>query len=205
MQIRHGQRVEWFPASATCFSLIRSKLLQTALRTVVSIYSYLSGSLAALASYGSVWSVNSSRCELVAISLFWSLKMDLLASLSQRLHESMDKTYEKSKTKTKTNWNHTVSFTNVFLFHLFPVFIMSAGPYNYSYIFKYIIIGDMGVGKSCLLHQFTEKKCMKLDRLPQTWSLIVGSLPFPLQSWLAVRTLLEWSSERALSKWTSKR
>nr|CAH0109637.1 unnamed protein product [Daphnia galeata] len=37
---------------------------------------------------------------------------------------------------------------------------MSAGPYNYSYIFKYIIIGDMGVGKSCLLHQFTEKKFM---------------------------------------------
>ncbi|GFW01357.1 ras-related protein Rab-14 [Trichonephila clavipes] len=37
---------------------------------------------------------------------------------------------------------------------------MSGGPYNYSYIFKYIIIGDMGVGKSCLLHQFTEKKFM---------------------------------------------
>lgn len=36
---------------------------------------------------------------------------------------------------------------------------MSAPPYSYSYIFKYIIIGDMGVGKSCLLHQFTEKKC----------------------------------------------
>ena len=36
---------------------------------------------------------------------------------------------------------------------------MAGGPYNYSYIFKYIIIGDMGVGKSCLLHQFTEKKC----------------------------------------------
>uniref|UniRef100_A0A1I7XF14 Ras-related protein Rab-14 n=1 Tax=Heterorhabditis bacteriophora TaxID=37862 RepID=A0A1I7XF14_HETBA len=36
---------------------------------------------------------------------------------------------------------------------------MAAAPYNYSYIFKYIIIGDMGVGKSCLLHQFTEKKC----------------------------------------------
>ena len=42
---------------------------------------------------------------------------------------------------------------------------MAAGPYNYSYIFKYIIIGDMGVGKSCLLHQFTEKKCMK-SRFP---------------------------------------
>ncbi|TGZ66446.1 hypothetical protein CRM22_005331 [Opisthorchis felineus] len=32
------------------------------------------------------------------------------------------------------------------------------GGYNYSYIFKYIIVGDMGVGKSCLMHQFTEKK-----------------------------------------------
>ncbi|XP_013791437.2 ras-related protein Rab-14-like [Limulus polyphemus] len=38
--------------------------------------------------------------------------------------------------------------------------MMTTGPYNYSYIFKYIIIGDMGVGKSCLLHQFTEKKFM---------------------------------------------
>ncbi|CAH8632230.1 unnamed protein product [Dicrocoelium dendriticum] len=36
---------------------------------------------------------------------------------------------------------------------------MSIGSgYNYSYIFKYIIVGDMGVGKSCLMHQFTEKK-----------------------------------------------
>ena len=32
--------------------------------------------------------------------------------------------------------------------------------YNYSYTFKYIIIGDMGVGKSCLLHYFTEKNFM---------------------------------------------
>jgi len=30
----------------------------------------------------------------------------------------------------------------------------------YDYIFKYIIIGDMGVGKSCILHYFTEKKFM---------------------------------------------
>lgn len=37
---------------------------------------------------------------------------------------------------------------------------MANQSYNYSYIFKYIIIGDMGVGKSCLLHQFTEKKFM---------------------------------------------
>lgn len=48
----------------------------------------------------------------------------------------------------------------MFFFHL--GFTMSGGPYNYNYIFKYIIIGDMGVGKSCLLHQFTEKKCKLL-------------------------------------------
>eukprot|EP01096_Ripella_sp_DP13-Kostka_P001458 TRINITY_DN1172_c0_g2_i1.p1 TRINITY_DN1172_c0_g2~~TRINITY_DN1172_c0_g2_i1.p1 ORF type:complete len:241 (-),score=82.21 TRINITY_DN1172_c0_g2_i1:70-684(-) len=30
--------------------------------------------------------------------------------------------------------------------------------FPYEYIFKYIIIGDMGVGKSCLLRQFTESK-----------------------------------------------
>eukprot|EP00761_Pharyngomonas_kirbyi_P012686 gb/GECH01012713.1/.p1 GENE.gb/GECH01012713.1/~~gb/GECH01012713.1/.p1 ORF type:complete len:204 (+),score=31.98 gb/GECH01012713.1/:1-612(+) len=31
----------------------------------------------------------------------------------------------------------------------------------HDYIFKYIIIGDMGVGKSCLLHQFTENKFLQ--------------------------------------------
>jgi len=30
--------------------------------------------------------------------------------------------------------------------------------FPYEYIFKYIIIGDMGSGKSCLLHNFTEGK-----------------------------------------------
>lgn len=50
---------------------------------------------------------------------------------------------------------------------------MAGGPYNYNYIFKYIIIGDMGVGKSCLLHQFTEKKCkyMMHFRVTRTPSL----------------------------------
>ncbi|KAL5282289.1 RAB14 family protein [Megaselia abdita] len=36
----------------------------------------------------------------------------------------------------------------------------SSTSHNYNFIFKFIIIGDMGVGKSCLLHQFTEKKFM---------------------------------------------
>mmetsp|Transcript_27131 Transcript_27131/g.68148 ORF Transcript_27131/g.68148 Transcript_27131/m.68148 type:complete len:217 (-) Transcript_27131:45-695(-) len=35
---------------------------------------------------------------------------------------------------------------------------MTITSFPYEYIFKYIIIGDMGVGKSCLLHQFTENK-----------------------------------------------
>lgn len=29
---------------------------------------------------------------------------------------------------------------------------------NYNYLFKYIIVGDAGVGKSCLLLQFTDKR-----------------------------------------------
>eukprot|EP00300_Choanocystis_sp_HF-7_P033786 c46210_g1_i1.p1 GENE.c46210_g1_i1~~c46210_g1_i1.p1 ORF type:complete len:210 (-),score=43.50 c46210_g1_i1:106-735(-) len=28
----------------------------------------------------------------------------------------------------------------------------------YEYIFKYIVVGDVATGKTCLLHQFTEKK-----------------------------------------------
>eukprot|EP01118_Nematostelium_gracile_P020051 TRINITY_DN9597_c0_g1_i1.p1 TRINITY_DN9597_c0_g1~~TRINITY_DN9597_c0_g1_i1.p1 ORF type:complete len:212 (-),score=61.76 TRINITY_DN9597_c0_g1_i1:33-668(-) len=35
---------------------------------------------------------------------------------------------------------------------------MSGNNFPYEFIFKYIIIGDMGVGKSCLLHQFTDNK-----------------------------------------------
>jgi Ras-related protein Rab-14 len=31
---------------------------------------------------------------------------------------------------------------------------------TYEHTFKFIIIGDMGVGKSCLLHQFTENRFM---------------------------------------------
>lgn len=30
---------------------------------------------------------------------------------------------------------------------------------KYDYVFKFIIIGDTGTGKSCLLHQFVEGKC----------------------------------------------
>ena len=70
----------------------------------------------------------------------------------------------------------------------------ASGPYNYSYIFKYIIIGDMGVGKSCLLHQFTDKKCKfpfpPQNRFCNDRILIKFSLFFHfhniIQSWLIV-------------------
>ena len=43
----------------------------------------------------------------------------------------------------------TTEGTNYYVFHCrggdAESAIMAAGPYNYSYIFKYIIIGDMGV------------------------------------------------------------
>mmetsp|Transcript_23833 Transcript_23833/g.33586 ORF Transcript_23833/g.33586 Transcript_23833/m.33586 type:complete len:216 (-) Transcript_23833:281-928(-) len=36
---------------------------------------------------------------------------------------------------------------------------------SYSYLFKYIIIGDTGVGKSCLLMQFTDKRFQSVHDL----------------------------------------
>jgi len=36
---------------------------------------------------------------------------------------------------------------------------------SYSYLFKYIIIGDTGVGKSCLLLQFTDKRFQPIHDL----------------------------------------
>ena len=35
---------------------------------------------------------------------------------------------------------------------------LADGAMSYAYLFKYIIIGDTGVGKSCLLLQFTDKR-----------------------------------------------
>lgn len=36
---------------------------------------------------------------------------------------------------------------------------------SYAYLFKYVIIGDTGVGKSCLLLQFTDKRFMAIHDL----------------------------------------
>lgn len=36
---------------------------------------------------------------------------------------------------------------------------------SYSYLFKYIVIGDTGVGKSCLLLQFTDHRFQPVHEL----------------------------------------
>merc|ERR1712035_78151 len=41
---------------------------------------------------------------------------------------------------------------------LTPFIASFVATMSYSYLFKYIIIGDTGVGKSCLLLQFTDKR-----------------------------------------------
>lgn len=45
---------------------------------------------------------------------------------------------------------------------------------SHRYVFKYIIIGDMGVGKSCLMQRFTEQR-YKSD-LPHTIGVEFGSV-----------------------------
>eukprot|EP01080_Neovahlkampfia_damariscottae_P001687 gene1687-456_t len=44
---------------------------------------------------------------------------------------------------------------------------------SHEYIFKYIIIGDMAVGKSCLLHQFTDQNF--LPDMPHTIGVEFGT------------------------------
>lgn len=38
---------------------------------------------------------------------------------------------------------------------------------DYNYLIKFIVIGNSGSGKSCLLHYFLENKCIKYNfKLP---------------------------------------
>lgn len=45
-------------------------------------------------------------------------------------------------------------FSNNELYNCFFFLIMN----NYNYLFKFIVIGDTGVGKSCVVMQFIENK-----------------------------------------------
>ena len=51
---------------------------------------------------------------------------------------------------------------------------------SHKYIFKYIIIGDMGVGKSCLMQRFTEQR-FKQD-LPHTIGVEFGTMIVDINS-----------------------
>ena len=42
----------------------------------------------------------------------------------------------------------------------------SVSPVRTDFLFKFLVIGNAGVGKSCLLHQFIEQKCKSSNGLP---------------------------------------
>lgn len=59
---------------------------------------------------------------------------------------------------------------------------------SYSYLFKYIIIGDTAVGKSCILLQFTDKRFQPTHELTigvefGSRTLTIGEMTLKLQIW----------------------
>jgi Ras-related protein Rab-2A len=62
------------------------------------------------------------------------------------------------------------------------------GTMSYAYLFKYIIIGDTGVGKSCLLLQFTDKRFQPVHDLTigvefGARMVTIDNKPIKLQIW----------------------
>jgi len=53
---------------------------------------------------------------------------------------------------------HRTSLLSIYFVSSFPRYQYPYLQMSYAYLFKYIIIGDTGVGKSCLLLQFTDKR-----------------------------------------------
>ncbi|KAE8736197.1 GTP-binding protein yptV4 [Hibiscus syriacus] len=63
---------------------------------------------------------------------------------------------------------------------------------SYAYLFKYIIIGDTGVGKSCLLLQFTDKRFQPVHDLTigvefGARMITIDNKPIKLQIWDTVK------------------
>nr|DAD24342.1 TPA_asm: hypothetical protein HUJ06_025806 [Nelumbo nucifera] len=59
---------------------------------------------------------------------------------------------------------------------------------SYAYLFKYIVIGDTGVGKSCLLLQFTDKRFQPVHDLTigvefGARMITIDNKPIKLQIW----------------------
>ena len=82
---------------------------------------------------------------------------------------------------------------------------------SYHYLFKYIIIGDTGVGKSCLLLQFTNNEFQPMHDLTigvefGAKTIKIEDVPIKLQIWDTVcRCLSLWltvpSQPHALLTW----
>lgn len=76
-----------------------------------------------------------------------------------------------------------------------------------DFLFKFLVIGNANTGKSCLLHQFIENKCMRANDAAQRKYCASNtsplSLPLPLcplaQSNPSPHTRLAWSLGRRLS------
>ncbi|ESQ55718.1 hypothetical protein EUTSA_v10025789mg [Eutrema salsugineum] len=65
---------------------------------------------------------------------------------------------------------------------------ISSTSMSYAYLFKYIIIGDTGVGKSCLLLQFTDKRFQPVHDLTigvefGARMITIDNKPIKLQIW----------------------
>lgn len=72
---------------------------------------------------------------------------------------------------------------------------------GYAYLFKYIIIGDSAVGKSCLLLQFTDKRFQPVHDLTigvefGARMISIDGKQIKLQIWDTVRVLAVSASAR---------
>ncbi|KAL6518782.1 Ras-related protein RABB1b [Orobanche hederae] len=76
---------------------------------------------------------------------------------------------------------------------------------SYDYLFKYIIIGDTGVGKSCLLLQFTDKRFQPVHDLTigvefGARMVTIERRPIKLQIWDTLPTIAGQESFRSITR-----
>lgn len=52
---------------------------------------------------------------------------------------------------------------NLYAFFLYATKSLFLFSSSLDFLFKFLVIGNAGTGKSCLLHQFIEKRCMQFS------------------------------------------
>lgn len=82
---------------------------------------------------------------------------------------------------------NSLFYSLILPFSLPPDLLFPTGM-SYAYLFKYIIIGDTGVGKSCLLLQFTDKRFQPVHDLTigvefGARMITIDNKPIKLQIW----------------------